>query len=87
MHRADGVAVLGRRDVHARPHDVVERRARLGQRRRNDLEAPPRLRPASSGQRPPGTTGPVPDTRTRSPTRTARLKPMVGSKGEPDEMR
>ena len=42
--------------------------------------------PASSGQRPPVTTGPVPDTTTRSPTRTARLKPMVGSNGESDEM-
>ena len=41
--------------------------------------------PASSGQRPPSTTGPVPETTTRSPTRTARLKPMVGSNGEPDD--
>jgi hypothetical protein len=44
-------------------------------------------RPASSGHEPSGNTGPVPETRTRSPTRTAREKPMVGSKGEPEEMR
>ncbi len=43
--------------------------------------------PAPSGQRPPSTTGPVPETTTRSPTRTARLNPIVGSKGEPEEMR
>ncbi len=44
-------------------------------------------RPASSGHEPSGNTGAVPETRTRSPTRTAREKPMVGSKGEPEEMR
>ena len=42
---------------------------------------------APSGEPPPGSTGPVPETTTRSPTRTARLKPMVGSKGEPEEIR
>ena len=42
---------------------------------------------APSGHPPPGRTGPVPDTRSLSPTRSARLKPMVGSKGEPDAMR
>ena len=41
----------------------------------------------SSGQEPSGKTGVVPETRTRSPTRTAREKPMVGSNGEPEEMR
>ena len=39
------------------------------------------------GAPPPGRTGPVPETITRSPTRRARLNPMVGSKGEPDEIR
>jgi hypothetical protein len=29
----------------------------------------------------------VPETITRFPSRTALLKPMVGSKGEPEEMR
>ena len=42
--------------------------------------------PAPSGQPPPGTTGPVPETSTRSPTLSARLNPMVGSNGEPEEM-
>src|SRR3954470_136461 len=32
-------------------------------------------------------TGPVPETSTRSPTRTARLNPISGSNGEPDEAR
>ena len=41
--------------------------------------------PAPSGQPPPGSTGPVPETITRSPTRMARLNPMVGSNGEPEE--
>src|SRR3984957_13719578 len=44
-------------------------------------------RPASSGHVPSGHTGPVPDTRTRSPTWTARLNPMIASNGEPEEMR
>ncbi len=44
-------------------------------------------RPASSGHEPSGKTGVVPETRTRSPTRTARENPMVGSKGEPEAMR
>ena len=43
--------------------------------------------PASSGHDPSGHTGPVPETHTRSPTRSARLKPIVGSKGEPEETR
>ncbi len=42
---------------------------------------------APSGHAPSGTTGPVPETRTRSPARTARLNPMFGSKGEPDDTR
>ena len=41
----------------------------------------------SSGHEPSGNTGVVPETRTRSPTRTAREKPMVGSKGDPEAMR
>ena len=41
----------------------------------------------SGSHDPSGQTGAVPDTRTRSPTRTARLNPMVGSKGEPEEIR
>jgi signal transduction histidine kinase len=40
--------------------------------------------PASSGQLPSGHIGAVPETKTCSPTRTARLKPIVCSKGEPD---
>src|SRR4051794_28214107 len=32
-------------------------------------------------------TGPVPETRTRSPARIALLKPMTGSYGDPDEAR
>ena len=40
---------------------------------------------APSGQPPPGSTGPVPETSTRSPTLSARLNPMVGSNGEPEE--
>ena len=43
VHGTDGVSVLDGGDVHPRPHDVVERATRLGQRRRDDLEAPPRL--------------------------------------------
>ena len=35
----------------------------------------------------PGTRGWSRETRTRSPTRTAREKPMVGSKGDPEAMR
>ena len=34
-----------------------------------------------------GQTGAVPETRTRSPTRTAREKPTFSSHGEPDEAR
>src|SRR4051794_4541232 len=41
---------------------------------------------ASSSHAPSGQIGAVPDTRTRSPTRTAQLKPIVGSKDEPDEI-
>src|SRR4249919_3264053 len=42
---------------------------------------------AGSGSTPPsGQIGAVPATRTRSPTRTARLNPIRGSNGEPDEM-
>ena len=43
--------------------------------------------PASSGQLPSGHTGAVPDTTTRLPTRTARLKPIVVSNGEPERNR
>jgi hypothetical protein len=43
---------------------------------------------ATSGSTvPSGHCGAVPDTTTRSPTRTARLYPTVGSKGDPEEMR
>jgi hypothetical protein len=42
--------------------------------------------PASAGHDPSGHTGPVPETTTWDPTRTARLNPMVGSNGEPDVM-
>lgn len=41
----------------------------------------------SGSHEPSGHTGAVPDTSTRSPTRTARLKPILGSQGEPDETR
>jgi hypothetical protein len=44
-------------------------------------------RAASSGHEPSGNTGAVPETRTRSPTRRAREKPIVVSKGEPEETR
>ena len=37
----------------------------------------------SGSQDPSGHTGAVPDTSTRSPTRTARLNPISSSKGEP----
>ena len=40
---------------------------------------------ASSGQLPSGQIGAVPDTTMRSPTRTARLKPIVSSNGEPED--
>jgi hypothetical protein len=40
--------------------------------------------PGSVGHEPSGQIGPVPDTSTRSPTRTAREKPMLGTNGEPD---
>ena len=40
-----------------------------------------------SGQPPSGMTGPVPETRTRSPARTAREKPITGSYGEPEAIR
>jgi len=40
--------------------------------------------PASGSQEPSGQIGAVPDTATRSPTRTAREKPIDASKGEPD---
>ncbi len=40
--------------------------------------------PASGAQEPSGHTGAVPDTSTRSPTRTARLKPMEASNGDPE---
>src|SRR6266576_1045207 len=43
--------------------------------------------PGSGSQEPSGQTGAVPDTSTRSPTRTARLNPMVGSKGDPEDTR
>lgn len=42
--------------------------------------------PTSSGHDPSDQTGPVPDRRTRFPTRTARLKPIVGSYGDPEEI-
>lgn len=42
---------------------------------------------ASSGQDPSGQTGPVPDTSTRGPARTARENPIVASNGDPDVMR
>src|SRR6266540_4688249 len=41
----------------------------------------------SGSQEPSGQTGAVPATSTRSPTRSARLKPITGSKGDPDETR
>src|ERR1017187_582707 len=44
-------------------------------------------RPPSTGDVPSDHTGPVPDTRTRSPTWTARLNPMTASNGEPEEVR
>src|SRR5437763_3890984 len=40
--------------------------------------------PASAGQDPSDHTGPVPETSTRFPARSAREKPMVGSYGEPE---
>ncbi len=40
---------------------------------------------ASGSQDPSGQIGAVPDTSTRSPARTARLIPMRGSYGEPDD--
>src|SRR2546430_11984493 len=43
--------------------------------------------PGSGSHEPSGQTGAVPDTSTRSPTRTARLNPMVGSKGDPEDTR
>ena len=42
--------------------------------------------PGSSSCVPSGQIGAVPATHTWSPTRTARLNPMVGSYGEPDVM-
>src|ERR1700722_14380198 len=41
----------------------------------------------SSGHEPSGHTGAVPETITRALTRSARLKPIVFSNGEPDEAR
>jgi hypothetical protein len=38
----------------------------------------------SGSQEPSGQTGAVPATSTRSPTRTARLKPITGSYGDPE---
>ena len=40
-----------------------------------------------SGQPPSGMTGPVPETSTRSPVRTARENPITGSYGEPELIR
>jgi hypothetical protein len=42
---------------------------------------------ASGSQLPSGHTGAVPETSTRSSTAIARLKPMRGSYGDPDEIR
>jgi hypothetical protein len=42
---------------------------------------------ASAGQDPSGQTGPVPETRTQSPHRTAQENPMRASHGEPEETR
>jgi hypothetical protein len=42
---------------------------------------------ASSGQLPSGHTGAVPDTSTLLSTRTARLNPIRGSNGEPEDTR
>ena len=94
VHRADLAGVLDGGDVQPRAHHVVERRAGLFQRGGDDDEAAARLgaRAFRAGLAR-GTTGPVPDTSTRpappavDSTRTARLNPMAGSNGEPDEMR
>src|SRR5687768_17548247 len=43
--------------------------------------------PGSGSQLPSGQIGAVPETITRSPTRSARAKPKRGSKGEPDPIR
>jgi hypothetical protein len=51
----------------------------LGQRAKDDLEAARRLNPGSGWQEPSGQIGAVPATSTRSPTRSARLKPTTGS--------
>src|SRR5438309_12024510 len=40
----------------------------------------------SGSHDPSGHTGAVPDTSTRSPTTRARLNPMVGSNGDPEEI-
>src|SRR5439155_26977345 len=43
--------------------------------------------PGSGSQVPSGRTGAVPATSTRPSTRTARLNPIAGSHGDPDEIR
>src|SRR5690242_6809903 len=42
---------------------------------------------ASGSTPPPGRIGAVPDTKTRSPTRSARLNPIRSSNGDPDVAR
>ena len=84
VHRANGVRVLDCRHVHPRPHDVGPRRAGLAQPLSMISKQRRACAPASAGHCPSGNTGPEPETRTRFPTRTARLKPKVGSKGDPE---
>ena len=86
VHRALGVGV--RREERARADDVARRGAGLARARpgRSPSSAGP-ARAWSPGSRRRACTGPVPETSTRSPTRTAREKPITGSNGEPDAIR
>ena len=45
------------------------------------------LHAGSGSQEPSGHTGAVPETKIRSPTRSARENPIVSSYGDPDETR
>jgi hypothetical protein len=78
------IAVGRAGQIDAGPHNVRDAGANLGKRLTDDLQAPPSLSAGVGIQLPSGQIGAVPKTNTRRPTRTARVMPIRGSQGEPE---